>query len=166
MLAHPAPTVPAAAHSVAGFQAQSWPDALLGVRSRTCGLTALHVERARVEDRTVVRSWFLRGTLHLVAREDVGWLLGLLGPGQIAAGRWRREELGLDEATYASAVSVLDAELAEGPKTRAEIDDALVRHGVRLNPKTQAAIHLIQRAALEGRVCYSADRDVALGFES
>jgi hypothetical protein len=100
----------------------------------------------------------MRGTLHLVATEDVGWLLGLLGPGQIAAGRRRREELGLDEATYASAVSVLEAELAEGPKTRAEIDDALVRPGVRLKPKTQAAIHLIQRAALEGRVCYGADR--------
>jgi hypothetical protein len=152
------PSVPAAAHAIAGFQAQSWPDALLGVHSRTRDLTAAHVERARVEDRTVVRSWFMRGTLHLVATEDVGWLLGLLGPGQIAAGWRRREELGLDEATYASAVSVLEAELAEGPKTRAEIDDVLVRHGVRLKPKTQAAIHLIQRAALEGRVCYGADR--------
>ena len=42
--------------------------------------------------------------------------------------------------------------------TRAEIDDALVRRGVPIEPKTQATIHLIQRAALEGRVCYGAQR--------
>lgn len=101
----PAPTVPAAASAIADFRAQFWPEALLGVRS-----------------------WFMR-TLHLVATEDFGWLLGLLGPGQIAAGRRRREGLGLDQATCALAVSVLEAELAEGPRTRAEIDDALVACG-------------------------------------
>lgn len=100
----------------------------------------------------------MRGMLHLVAAEDVGWLLGLLAPGVIAADQRRRAELGLDEATYEAGVCVLEATLADGPKTRAEIDDELVRRGVPIESKTQAAIHLIARAALEGRVCYGSDR--------
>jgi hypothetical protein len=155
---HAAPTVGAAARSVVGLQAQSWPAAVLAVRPRTCNLTALNVERARVEGRTVVRSWFMRGTLHLVATEDVGWLLGLLAPGAIASAQRRRLDLGLDDATYTSAVRVLEAALADGPKSRAEIEDELVDRGVPIEPKTQALIHLIQRAALEGRVCYGPQR--------
>ncbi len=155
---HPEPAVPDAPRAVVGLQAQSWPAAVLGVRPRTRDLTALDVERARVEDRTVVRSWFMRGTLHLVATEDVGWLLGLLGPGAIASDQRRRLELGLDEATYASAVRVLETVLADGPKSRAEIEDELVGRGIAIEPKTQALIHLIQRAALEGRVCYGPQR--------
>ena len=151
-------TVLDAVRAVVGLQSQSWPATPLGVRCRTRGLTTLDVERARLDQRSVVRSWFMRGTLHLVATEDVGWLLGLLGPGAIAADQRRRSDLGLDEATYATAVRVLEDALADGPKTRAEIDDALQRAGVPIEPRTQAAIHLIQRAALEGRVCYGPDR--------
>jgi hypothetical protein len=147
-------TVAGAARAVVGLQAQSWPAAVLGVRVRTRGLTASDVERARLEERSVVRSWFMRGTLHLVATEDLGWLLGLLGPGVITSGGRRRADLGLDDETYGAVVRVLEAALADGPKTRAEIDDALARRGVPIEPKSQAVIHLIQRAALEGRVCY------------
>jgi hypothetical protein len=44
--------------------------------------------------------------------------------------------------------------LADGPLTRAEIERGLLARGVPIRPKTQALIHLIRRAALEGRVCY------------
>lgn len=149
-----APTVLDAVRRAAGLQAQSWPAGLLGVRVRTRGLLAEDVERARVEERSVVRAWFMRGTLHLVPAEDVGWLLGLLGPVFVRAAASRRADLGLDEATYETGVRVLERALANGPLTRAEIAEALVRAGVGIDPKTQALIHLIQRAALEGRVCY------------
>src|SRR5919202_160971 len=59
---------------VCGVQAQDPAAAALAVRARGAGLTAAGVERARVEERSVVRTWCMRGTLHLVATEDLGWL--------------------------------------------------------------------------------------------
>src|SRR4051812_21085241 len=63
----------------AGMQAQEAPAAALAVRARSQGLTAAGVEAARVAARAVVRTWAMRGTLHLVATADLGWLLALLG---------------------------------------------------------------------------------------
>ncbi|ASZ10369.1 winged helix DNA-binding domain-containing protein [Chitinophaga pendula] len=49
----------------------------LGLRTRHS--TQEQVETA-VADRQIVRTWAMRGTLHLVATEDVHWLLQLLQP--------------------------------------------------------------------------------------
>ena len=37
----------------------------------------------------------MRGTLHLVAADDLGWLLGLLGPVFAAGNETRQAQLGL-----------------------------------------------------------------------
>ncbi|MGH2368142.1 MAG: winged helix DNA-binding domain-containing protein, partial [Chloroflexota bacterium] len=115
------------------------------------------VERARLEERSVVRTWAMRGTLHLVATEDLGWLLPVLGPVFIAANRRRRAELGLDEATSARGVRMLQQVLAEdGPLTRAEIVERLGARGIRL--EGQAAPHLLGYAALQSVICLGPDR--------
>ena len=82
-----------------GIQAQEAPAAALSIRVRSAGLVAADVERARVEERTITRTWGLRGTLHLLATEDLGWLIPLLGPVFIAGDRRRRAELGLPRRT-------------------------------------------------------------------
>src|SRR5262245_47348940 len=63
-----------------GLQAQTRAGAVLQVRARSTHTTRADVDTAREVDRSVVRGWFQRGTLHLVATEDYGWLLSLLGP--------------------------------------------------------------------------------------
>jgi hypothetical protein len=82
-----------------GIQAQDERAATLAVRVRSEGLVAADVEQARVQGRTIIRTWGQRGTLHLLATEDLGWLLSLLGPVFVAGDRARRAELGLDEDT-------------------------------------------------------------------
>ena len=79
-----------------GIQAQDTRAATLAVRVRSAGLVATDVESARIQERSVVRTWGPRGTLHLLAAEDLGWLLPLLGPVFVAGDRRRRAELGLD----------------------------------------------------------------------
>src|SRR6266566_6108208 len=81
------PQTPGGATSVAlvvkemcGIQAQEAPAAALAVRARSTGLAAADVEQARVQERSVVRTWGPRGTLHLLASDDLGWLLPLMGP--------------------------------------------------------------------------------------
>ncbi|HYN89214.1 MAG TPA: winged helix DNA-binding domain-containing protein, partial [Ardenticatenaceae bacterium] len=139
------------------MQAQDGIAADLAVRARSSGLTVGDLEAARIEERTVVRTWAMRGTLHLVATEDLDWLLPLLGPRFVAAGRRRRAELGLDEETSVRAVYALRDILANhGPLTRTELAAQLDTRGI--HTEGQAAIHLIYRAALEGVVCLGPDR--------
>src|SRR5689334_5862410 len=66
--------------AIGGVQAQELPAAALAIRARTAGLTSADVERARVADRSIVHTWAMRGTLHLLPTEDLDWLLALLGP--------------------------------------------------------------------------------------
>jgi hypothetical protein len=141
-----------------GVQAQEPMAAMLSLRARCQGLAAATVEAALGQDRRLVRTWCLRGTLHLVAAEDLAWLLALLAPGLIRAGTRRRAELGLDIATGRRGVRALaDMLRAEGPLTRAEIAARLARLGI--PTAGQATIHLISLAALEGAACYGPDRD-------
>lgn len=99
----------------------------------------------------------MRGTLHLLATEDLGWLLALLGPVFIRSGRRRRAELGLDEATCERGLRVMrDVLTQRGPLTRAEIAGQLAARSVRT--AGQATIHLIGLAALNGAICYGPNR--------
>jgi Winged helix DNA-binding domain len=141
-----------------GIQAQDAHAAALAVRVRSVGLAGGDVEQARVQERSIIRTWGQRGTLHLLATEDLGWLLPLLGPIFVAGDRTRRAELGLDEDTCTRGISAIRDILAnQGALTRAELVEQLaVRTGIRL--EGQAAPHLLFRAALEGIVCLGPDR--------
>jgi hypothetical protein len=147
---------------VCGVQAQVPRAAALAVRARSSGLHESEVAQAREIERSVVRTWCMRGTLHLVATEDVRWLLSLLGPIFIAAGRHRLARLGLDEDAAAEGVRAIRDELADdGPSTREELVEGIRRRGVRIAPDSQAGYHLFRRAALEAVACFGPDRDGA-----
>src|SRR5262245_50969124 len=105
-----------------GIQAQDAHAAPLSARARGAGLTTADVARARCEERSIIHTWAMRGTLHWLATEDVGWLLALLGPIFIRSNQKRRAELGLDEDTCARGIGFLrEALAAQGPLTRARI---------------------------------------------
>ena len=140
-----------------GIQAQDARAAALAVRARSAGLMDADVEHARVQERSVIRTWGQRGTLHLLATEDLGWLLLLLGPVFVAGDRRRREELGLDEDTCTRGIRIIRNALAnQGPLTRAELVEQLATHGIHI--EGQARPHLLSRAALEGIICLGPDR--------
>ena len=140
-----------------GLQAQDASAAALAVRVRSTGLLNNDVERARVQERSIVRTWGQRGTLHLLATEDLGWLLPLFGPVFIARNRRRYAELGLDEDTLARGDRALRTVLAnQGPLTRDELVEQLAHHGIQLSG--QARPYLLQHAALQGIICPGPDR--------
>jgi hypothetical protein len=153
-------TVPGVAglvRELCGIQAQDARAAALALRVRGAGLLAADVERARAQERTIIRTWGQRGTLHLLATDDLGWLLPLFGPVFIAASGRRRAELGLDEDTCARGIRVMrDALASQGPLTRAELVEQLAVSGIRV--EGQARPHLLFRAALEGVICLGPDR--------
>jgi len=153
-------TPPAILRDVCGLQAQLVSAARLGLRVRGAGLSAGSVTRALNQERSVVRTWLMRGTLHLVAAEDLGWLLSLLGPIFAAGSETRHAQLGLDRDSKLRGVDTIRRILADaGPLTRYELVERLQRRGIRLDPKSQAPIHLIRLAALRGVLCQGSDRD-------
>jgi winged helix DNA-binding protein len=79
---------------VFGVQAQDRRAAMLAVRARTEGATAETVEAA-LSGAALVRTWAMRGTLHLLAAEDLPTALAIFGPLHLARGRRRLTELGL-----------------------------------------------------------------------
>ena len=142
--------------TIGAIQSQEPPAAALALRARGGGFDASQVESARVEDRSVVRTWCQRGTIHLVATEDLGWMLELLRETLIAgrASRWRN--LALDETTYEKARRSLRKALADGPLTRAEIGERWRASGI--DATGQRLPHLISRAAIDGDICDGPDR--------
>ena len=139
---------------VLGVQAQDRRAALAGVCLRRPGITAEEVERARVEERTIATTWLMRGTLHLVASEDLPWLLGMLGPTFAPRLQWRLRQLGISERDVDAAVAVIAETLSDrGPLTRAEIAGELVSRELLPDTAGQRPAHLIGAAATRGLVC-------------
>jgi len=142
---------------VVAVQAQDAAAAALSVWTRSAGLTAAKVELARAPQRLLVRTWLLRGTLHLLASEDFGWLLPLLGPIFAAGGARRRAQLGLDEETCARGLDLLRQVLAgQLPMTRDLIVPRLAAKGLSLSGQTIP--HLLGLAASAGVICLGPDQ--------
>ena len=138
-----------AVRKVVALQAQDLRANRLAVRVRTSGLVAGDVDAA-CERREVVRTWAMRGTLHMVAASDFHWVTGLLGPYFAARQAPRRRQLGIDDdAGRGQLESVLDNKAL----TRAEIVERMD-----LPLPGQAAPYLLGYAALTGLVCRGADR--------
>jgi hypothetical protein len=137
-----------------GVQAQVLSAAGLALAARTEGLSAELVERARTQDRSIVLTWAMRGTLHLVAAEDHGWLQPLVIEPRIANSRRRLRELGMTGDQPDRAVRAVERMLQrEGPLTRQEILQGLRRRGFRTADEA-VAYHLVWLTASGSGVCY------------
>ena len=148
-----------AVRTALAIQAQDTRSSRLGVRARSEGLTVDDVVRACSQERSVVRTWAMRGTLHMVCAEDVRWLLSLLGP--VIARKYdrRRAGLGLDPDLCERILAAIPAILADrGPLVRAELIDALIARGLAIDTSDQAPAHVVMLAALRGVVCRGPDR--------
>ena len=141
-LAGPRPATAAdAVRRLTAAQAQDLPGALLSVALRTTAGTRGEVESA-LDAGDVVRSWPMRGTLHLVAAEDLPWMLGLLGPRVLAGAPARRTQLGITDADIEQARGLAVQALGGGRQLRrAEILAALADGGVDITG--QRGYHLL-----------------------
>lgn len=145
--------------AVVGIQAQLTPAMLLALRVRTRGLTVQDVQSAIDPERRLVRAWAMRGTLHLLAREDLDGMLAVFGPVFAAKDRRRRLQLGLTDDLCSKGVAAIADMLKQGePLTRGEIVEQLAARGMVLERKSQAPIHLIAYAALQDAICLGPER--------
>ena len=133
------------------MQGQDYAGAKWAVGLRLPGSTDAAIEEA-FNTKAIVRTWALRGTLHLVAATDLRWLLALLGPRLIAGNARRYRELQLDEATLVCSNDRLAGALLAGPPLdRPTLFAILEQHGIATTG--QRGVYMLQRASLDGLIC-------------
>ncbi|MEA4906778.1 MAG: winged helix DNA-binding domain-containing protein [Anaerolineaceae bacterium] len=143
-------------HRLVAMQAQDYLGALWAVGVRLENTTQASVTQA-LQDHTILRTWALRGTLHLVSPEDIRWLLALVRPRQITVNARRYGQLELDEATLNRASQILYTAL-QGVESlpRPALLEHLERHGI--STAGQRGVFMLQRASLEGLICQDVTR--------
>jgi len=95
------------------LQAQDLPGVRWSVGLRQPGSSEAAVDAA-FHAGEIVRSWPLRGTLHVVAAEDVGWLLELTAPRALGSAPYRRAYLGISDADVERAHGLAVTALSGG----------------------------------------------------
>jgi hypothetical protein len=138
-------------------QAQDYLGGLWAIGQRCPGATQNDVELA-ITERSIVRTWPMRGTLHFVAADDARWMLELMASRVIQqhAGRLHRE-FELDSPALSRCRKVLVKALTDRPVLmRQELYDELEGAGI---PATgQRGGHILGRLAMEGLLCFGPRR--------
>lgn len=154
-----APSIARAAALTTAIQAQDPYASRLGIRVRHPDATDAGVLAEIAEGRRVVRTWLMRGTIHLVDTVDVRWLVRLIGPTIARKYRTRWRQIGLTDDVLDGSVAALPQILSGGPLTRHEIRDALAARGVVIDrPDTQAHTHALVHASTLGLLCRGPER--------
>ncbi|WP_338869665.1 winged helix DNA-binding domain-containing protein [Spirosoma sp. SC4-14] len=131
-------------------QAQDFLAAKWALGLRLPGSTEADIEQC-IANRSVVRTWAMRGTLHLIAADDVRWILDLLRPRlhQISNGYLRRHDLSATDV--AKSYDALNRVLEGGQQlTRPELKVALEQAGIRIYDIRMNL--LLNRAAFDGLI--------------
>jgi DNA glycosylase AlkZ-like len=146
------------ARRVGGIQAQDPRAGRLGLRVRSRTLRAADVDRARTDERSILRTWAMRNTMHLIASEDAPWLLPLFESGLVAESRRRLGQLGLDPPAQARALEAMRRALTnDGYLGRTELVERLQPLGIEIDAPRR--VHLFRLAVAEGVACLGPDRD-------
>lgn len=146
----PAGSVAEVVDRLLAVQAQDRRGFRLAVRSRSTVAEGSAVDAA-LDARAVVVGWLLRGTLHLVGRDDYWWLHALTAPRQRTGNRRRLAEEGVSDPQAARGVQVVTGALADGAAcSRAALRELLDAAGV--PTAGQAIVHVLHRASIEGRL--------------
>jgi hypothetical protein len=132
-------------------QAQDYPASLSAVALRSAERSVAAVTTA-LDAGEMVRSWPMRGTLHLLAPEDLRWMLAIGPPRVAATAAKRRRDLGLDDALLARARDVTVGALEGGRRIARQSLMSLWRDAG-LDTEEYRGGHLFGALAVEGLIC-------------
>ncbi len=150
-LTAPAPTATEAATHMLAVQSQDFLAGRWALGVRTRGAPALAaVDRAFARGE-LVRAWTMRGTLHIVAARDLGWMLSVTADRQRQQAAARRRQVGADADVVRLAERIIRPALRDGGRSRAEIFALWERAGI--DPRDQRGIHLLAELTLSGVLC-------------
>src|SRR5262249_14704835 len=141
-------------------QSQDLPASLWAVGLRMANaVTEVDVERA-IADKSVIRSWPMRGTIHLMPAQDARWMVRLLAPPLDPKVPANYRRAGLSAEVISRAGDVIAKTLAGKQCTRAEVYAALNAAGIPTSGQNaeQRGLHLLVHWARHGLICITPRR--------
>lgn len=139
-------------------QAQDYLGSLWAIGLRLPAATEAIIEQA-IADKTIVRTWPMRGTLHFVASADIRWILELLAPNTrtLIRNAASYNHLELEEEDFAKSNAIFVKTLQGGKQLiRAELATALAQ--ARIAAKGLCFLLMLNRAITDGLLCYGVRR--------
>ena len=145
----PAPGPVDVVRSLTALQGQDFPGALWSIGLRAPGSTRADVEAA-FNSGELVRSWPLRGTLHVSAAEDLGWILALTGDRMAKSMTTRHRQLDITTPDVGRAGELALGRLEQngGRASRDDLFAVFERAGQKT--AAQRGIHLLWLLCIEG----------------
>jgi hypothetical protein len=155
---------------IAGVHAQVLSSAVLTLWARVDGLEPGWVDRARWEERALVKTWAMRGTLHLLRADELARYVGALSRlrPRHHVPSWQRA-YGLDREQGDAMLAAVAEELRGGPLTREALATAV---GERVGDAAVAERlgsgfgELLKPAAFTGEVCFAPSEGRLVRFTS
>jgi hypothetical protein len=145
------PSITAAVRRLGAVQAQDFAAARWVLGARVPESVSADVDAA-IESREVVRSWPMRGTLHLLPTETLRPILAITAPRIMQRAAARHRQLELDHDVYTRARELAEAALAGGASlSREELFSLWESAGIRTTG--QRGYHLIWWLAQDAVVC-------------
>jgi hypothetical protein len=142
---------------MAAIQAQDLSMAALALGIRCPSATSAKINAA-MDKGAILRTHLLRPTWHLVAADDIYWLLDLTAPYILAAQKSRHKELELSEAVFKKSAKTIEKALSKGrhllrEELLAELQQA------KIPTDENRSSHLLFHAELNGIICSGKTRD-------
>jgi hypothetical protein len=150
----------AVARELCGVHAQLASSAELALWARVEGLRRDDVRSALEEERTLVKTWAMRGTLHLLAADDLALYVAVLGPRwDDPGGAWLRG-FGVTKKQYEAILDGVPRVLGGRPVTREQLADRLAElAGPDLRDRIVSGWGaLLKPSARRGHLCFGPNR--------
>ena len=152
LLPEPAESTLQAAEHMLVFQSQDFAAGRYGLAQRSAAQESRQQVDALFTQGQLVRSWTMRGTLHICVAEDLRWLVRASRERTLRSAAARLRGLQIDAQVIDQAAGVVSAHLREcGQASRTALFSALNRHGIETDQ--QRGLHLLQVLALDGLIC-------------
>lgn len=133
-------------------QAQDFLGSLWALGCRVQDATEPLIEQA-IAERTIVRTWPMRGTVHVVPAEDARWMVDLLAPRVMSRTQSIYRQLELDQAVLARSRDVVTRALSGGKALRRNDLYALLdAEGIATGD--MRGLHIIGHLAQAALICF------------
>ena len=130
-------------------QAQDRRGGRLALRARSEAFDAAGVEHALAVERSLIFTWVMRGTIHLIRPDELPWLLAVFAPVRAKENLRRLRGDGISEERANEGVRIIDNVLREeGPLSRADLRERLL--AASFPSEGQALPHVIGVSAYAG----------------
>jgi hypothetical protein len=123
----PAGSLVETVRELCGVHAQLGSSAEMALWARIDGLQREDVRQALEQERSLVKTWAMRGTLHLLAADDLPLYVAVLGPRwDSPGGAWLRGH-GIREGEYEAVLENVPRALGARPRTREQLADEIAK---------------------------------------